>query len=234
MNLSQLNKTNGKIFVVATPIGNLADITFRALEVLRKVDFIACEDTRITKILLDRYNIHKPLTIVNARNEYYCISEIINKLKTGKSCALVSDAGTPLISDPGSKLINEAIKNGIEIIAVPGPSAITAALSISGLPSSSFVFEGFLPQKKGRQKKLKELCNEDRTIVLFESPYRIKNLLEELNKYMPERYIIICRELTKKFEEVWRGTPSTLLSELKEKTIKGEFVVIISPKNWVQ
>ncbi|MCX7797445.1 MAG: 16S rRNA (cytidine(1402)-2'-O)-methyltransferase [Melioribacter sp.] len=233
MTSSNLNKS-AEIFVIATPIGNLSDITLRALEILKQVDFVVCEDTRVTKILFDHYNIKKRFVVVNAKNEARQVNEIIKEIKKGNSCALVSDAGTPLISDPGSKLINEAIKNEIKIIPVPGPSAITAALSVSGLPSSSFVFEGFLPQKKGRQKKLSELSNEKRTIVLFESPYRIQNLLEELNKYMPERQVIVCRELTKKFEEIWRGTPNKLLSEIKDKTIKGEFVVIISPNDWVQ
>lgn len=222
----------GNIYVVATPIGNLSDITFRAIEILKQVDFIICEDTRVTKVLLDHYNIKSRLVVVNAQNESNKIKEILEELESGKSCALVSDAGTPLISDPGSRLINAAIKNRINVIAVPGPSALTAALSISGLPSSSFVFEGFLPQKKGRQKKLKELSEEEKTIILYESTYRIKNLLEELKNYMPERFIIVCRELTKKFEETWRGFPKDLINELNNKTIKGEFVVIIAPKDW--
>lgn len=232
--LTHKNKINkcGNIFVVATPIGNLSDITFRAVEILKQVDFIVCEDTRITKILLDHYNIKSRFIVVNAQNESKRVNEIIEELKSGLSCALVSDAGTPLISDPGSKLINAAIKQGINIIPVPGPSALITALSISGLPSSSFVFEGFLPQKKGRQKKLQTLSDEERTIVLYESMYRIKNLLEELNQYMPERLIVVCRELTKKFEDVWRGYPKDLLKELPHKTIKGEFVIIISPKDW--
>jgi len=222
----------GKIYVVATPIGNLEDITLRALETLKSVDFVICEDTRVTKILFDHYNIQKKFVVVNANNEEFQINKILQEIKSGYSCALVSDAGTPLISDPGSKLINEAIKNEIKIIPVPGPSAVTAALSVSGLPSSSFVFEGFLPQKKGRQKKLQELANEERTIILYESMHRIKKLIEELNNYMPERLIVVARELTKKFEEIWRGTPNEILKDFDKKIIKGEFVVIIAPKNF--
>ncbi|MEJ5350405.1 MAG: 16S rRNA (cytidine(1402)-2'-O)-methyltransferase [Melioribacteraceae bacterium] len=222
----------GKIYVVATPIGNLEDITLRALETLKIVDFVICEDTRVTKILFDHYNIQKKFVVVNSNNEEFQIKKILQEIKSGYSCALVSDAGTPLISDPGSKLINEAIHNGIKIIPVPGPSAVTAALSVSGLPSSSFVFEGFLPQKKGRQKKLQALANEERTIVLYESMHRIKKLIEELNNYMPERLIVVVRELTKKFEEIWRGTPNEILKDFDNKIIKGEFVVIIAPKNF--
>lgn len=220
------------IYIVATPIGNLEDITLRALNILRNVDFIICEDTRVTKILLDHYNIHKKLIVANAFNEANQINKIITEIKSGKSCALVSDAGTPLISDPGTKLINEAIKNNISIIPVPGPSALIAALSISGFPSSSFVFEGFLPQKKGRQKKLMELAEEERTIVLYESTYRIVKLLEEIKQYMPLRKIAVARELTKKFEEVWRGTADDILDSIKTKTVKGEFVVVLAPKDF--
>ncbi|MEG8947168.1 16S rRNA (cytidine(1402)-2'-O)-methyltransferase [Rosettibacter firmus] len=220
------------IYIVATPIGNLEDITLRALNILRNVDFIICEDTRVTKILLDHYNIHKKLIVANAFNEANQINKIITEIKSGKSCALVSDAGTPLISDPGTKLINEAIKNNISIIPVPGPSALIAALSISGFPSSSFVFEGFLPQKKGRQKKLMELAEEERTIVLYESTYRIVKLLEEIKQYMPLRKIAVARELTKKFEEVWRGTADEILDSIKTKTVKGEFVVVLAPKDF--
>ncbi|MGK9367724.1 16S rRNA (cytidine(1402)-2'-O)-methyltransferase [Melioribacter sp. Ez-97] len=225
-------KESGKIYVVATPIGNLKDITFRAVEVLKNVDFIVCEDTRVSGILLSHYCIEKRLKVLNARNESRTIDDIIEEVKSGKDCALISDAGTPLISDPGSRLINRAVAENITVAPAPGPSALTAALSISGLPSSSFVFDGFLPQKKGRQKKLEQLSRENRTIVLYESTYRIEKLLKELSEYMPERTVVVCRELTKKFEEVWRGKPSELLEELPSKNIKGEFVVIISPLEW--
>lgn len=222
----------GKLFIVATPIGNLSDITFRAIETLKSVDFIICEDTRVTKILLNHYDISKKLFVVNAQNEPRRIQEILSRLESGGSCALVSDAGTPSISDPGTRLVNAAIKNRIEVIGIPGPSALTVALSICGLPTDSFVFEGFLPQKKGRQKLLQKLSDEDRTIVLYESTYRIGHLLNELLKYMPTRFVVVCRELTKKFEEVWRGFPEKLIEELPDKVTKGEFVVIIAPKSW--
>lgn len=218
-----------KLFVIATPIGNLSDITYRAVETLKSVDLIVCEDTRVTKILLDHYQIVKQLFVVNAQNESKKIPELIERINNGSVCALVSDAGTPSISDPGTRLVNAAVKNGIEVIGVPGASAAILALSISGLPTDSFVFEGFLPQKKGRQKKLMELAEEYRTIVLYESTYRIEKLLEELNSYMPDRQLVIARELTKKFEELWRGTASEIIQDLRHKTIKGEFVVIIAP-----
>ncbi len=223
---------HGKIFVVATPIGNLSDITLRAIETLKQVDFIVCEDTRVTKVLLDHYEIHKPFFVINAQNESKKIPELRDKIESGLNCALVSDAGTPSISDPGTRLVNAAIKSGIEVIGIPGPSAVTLALSISGLPTDAFVFEGFLPQKKGRQKKLLELSKEERTIVLYESTYRIKKLLEELNEYFPNRQIAVCRELTKKFEEIWRGTTGEILKEIDNKIIKGEFVVVIAPNDF--
>ncbi|MBS3946477.1 MAG: 16S rRNA (cytidine(1402)-2'-O)-methyltransferase [Melioribacter sp.] len=222
----------GKLYVVATPIGNLSDITFRAIETLKSVDLIICEDTRVTKILLDHYSISKPLFVINAQNETRKIPELINKIRSGLNCAFVSDAGTPSISDPGTRVVNAAIKDGIEVIGIPGPSAVTLALSISGLPTDAFVFEGFLPQKKGRQTKLKELAVEERTIVLYESTYRIEKFLNELNEYFPERQIAVCRELTKKFEEVWRGTASEILSDFSNKVTKGEFVVVIAPINF--
>ena len=223
---------SGKLFVVATPIGNLEDITFRAIETLKSVSFIACEDTRVSSILLKNYNISCELVSFNAQSESRKINYVLERIKNGENCALISDAGTPCISDPGVRLVNEAIKNEIEIVGIPGANAAIMALSISGLPTDSFVFEGFLPQKKGRQKKLKELSDERRTIVLYESTYRIEKLLTELNEYMPERFVVICRELTKKFEESWRGYPKDLIADFPNKTNKGEFVVIISPINW--
>jgi 16S rRNA (cytidine1402-2'-O)-methyltransferase len=223
---------SGKLFVVATPIGNLGDITFRAVETLKNADIIICEDTRVTKILLDHYLISKPLFVINAHNESKSIEKVLEKLNSGETCALVSDAGTPCISDPGIRLVNKAVENGIEVCGIPGANAAILSLSISGLPTDAFVFEGFLPQKKGRQKKLIQLGEEERTIVLYESTYRIKKLIEELNQYMPEREIVVFRELTKKFEENWRGKASELLLDFDKKITKGEFVVVISAKNW--
>ena len=222
----------GSFYIVSTPIGNLKDITLRAIEALKEVDFIVCEDTRVTSVLLKQYDIHKELISMNAQTESKKIPGLIEKILNGENCALVSDAGTPSISDPGVRLISEAIKNGIKIIPVPGVSALVTALTISGLPTDSFVFEGFLPQKKGRMTKLKQLAEEERTIVLYESTYRIEKLIKELNEFMPERYSVICRELTKKFEEVRRGFPKELLETFNKSINKGEFVVIIAPKNW--
>ncbi len=224
----------GKLYVVSTPIGNLKDITLRALEVLKEVDFVACEDTRVTSFLLKHYQIKKELVSLNAVNESSKIDYILKRLSKGENCALVSDAGTPGISDPGVRFISSVSKNNFELIPVPGVTAAITALTVSGLPTDSFVFEGFLPQKKGRQKKLEELSEESRTIVLYESTYRIEKLLTELNKYMPERIVFVARELTKKFEEFWRGLPQQILSELESKTTKGEFVVVIAPKKWVE
>jgi 16S rRNA (cytidine1402-2'-O)-methyltransferase len=221
----------GTLYIVSTPIGNLKDITLRALEILKEVDFIACEDTRVTSVLLKHFEIQerKELISVNAVNENSRINLVLEKIKKGEACALVSDAGTPGISDPGVRLISQAIKEGIHVVPIPGVTAAITALSISGLPTDSFVFEGFLPQKKGRQKKLKELSEEKRTVIIYESTYRIEKLLNELNEYMPNRFIVVCRELTKKFEDIWRGLPGKLLNSLSEKVSKGEFVVIISP-----
>lgn len=222
----------GKLHIVSTPIGNLKDITLRAIETLNEVDFILCEDTRVTSVLTKQYNIIKQLISFNAVSETKKIPMIIERLRNGQSYALVSDSGTPAISDPGIRSVSEAIKNGIEVISVPGATALIAALTISGLPTDSFVFEGFLPQKKGRQKKLDELTKEERTIVLYESSHRIDKLIDELVEYFPERYVVVCRELTKKFEETWRGYPPELKEKLNEKTIKGEFVIVIANKSW--
>jgi 16S rRNA (cytidine1402-2'-O)-methyltransferase len=228
------NKINLKknLYIVSTPIGNLKDITLRALETLKDIDFIACEDTRVTGFLLNHFEIKKELISFNAANENSKIDYVLSRISSGEDCALVSDAGTPGISDPGVRLISAAIKKGISVIPIPGVSAVIAALTISGLPSDSFIFEGFIPQKKGRQKKLKELSEEKRTIILYESTYRIEKLITELKEYMPDRLVVVARELTKKFEEVWRGRPEELLEQLPQKITKGEFVVVISPVGW--
>jgi len=222
----------GKLYIVSTPIGNLKDITLRALETLKETDFILCEDTRISSRLLKHYNISKELVSFNAVSEKKKIPNVIARIKSGDNCALVSDAGTPVISDPGGRLISEAIKEQINIVPVPGTSAVITALTISGLPTDSFVFEGFIPQKKGRQKKLKELSEEKRTIIIYESTYRLKKLIDELDEHMPNRYIVVCRELTKKFEETWRGYPNEIKDAIEEKISKGEFVIVIAPKEW--
>lgn len=227
-----LNILTPTLYIVSTPIGNLGDITLRALETLRNADFIICEDTRVTSQLLKHYEIRKELISLNAYNEKNKSIYLLDKIKSSQNVALVSDAGTPGISDPGVRLISLLISEGITVISIPGPSALLAGLSISGLPTDSFVFEGFLPQKKGRQKLLMKLANEERTLVLYESTYRIKKLLEELSEYMPERFVVVCREMTKKFEESWRGFPKELLTSFDDRISKGEFVVIVAPINW--
>lgn len=221
-----------KLYIVSTPIGNLKDITLRALEILKEADFILCEDTRTSGNLLNHYEIKKELISLNAFNEKNKINYLIERILSNQTAALISDAGTPLISDPGSRLVSACIKNGIEIVAVPGASAVLSALVLSGLPTDSFVFEGFIPQKKGRQSKLKELAEEKRTIVIYESMYRVEKLIKELNEYLPDRFVVVCREITKKFEETWRGFPADLLNDLPSKTIKGEFVLVIAPIGW--
>ncbi len=220
------------LYIVSTPIGNLKDITLRALEILKEVDFIACEDTRVTVNLLHHYEIKREMLSLNAVNENSKIDSIINRILSGESCALVSDAGTPGISDPGKRLIASAIGKNITVVPVPGASALLTALTISGLPADSFIFEGFIPQKKGRQKKLAKISQEERAVVIYESVYRIEKLINELNQFIPDREIAVCRELTKKFEEVWRGKPSEILNSLPGKTIKGEFVIVIAPSKW--
>lgn len=223
---------NQIFYIIATPIGNLEDITLRAIEALKVSDFIVCEDTRITSILLNKLNIKKELLSFNAYNEKNKVDIIVKKIVEGKIGSLVSDSGTPLICDPGQILINKLIEKEIKIVSIPGPSALLLALTLSGFPASSFVFEGFLPLKKGRQKKFLELASEEKTIVFYESPHRVEKTLNELNEYMPERKIAVCRELTKIYEEVWRGTPASILSDLSNKIVKGEFVFVISPKDW--
>ena len=218
----------GKIYVVATPIGNLEDITLRALRILKEVDFIACEDTRVTIKLLNHFNIKKPLISFYQHSKISKVNKLLDLLSEGKDIALVADAGTPGIADPGCKLISEAVKANIEVISIPGPSALIAALSVSGFPADQFLFLGFLPQKKGRQKKLQELTKEKRTIVFYESPHRIQKLLPELKDYFGDQEILVCRELTKKFETIYRGKISEVLVKVKP---KGEFVVIIKNQN---
>jgi 16S rRNA (cytidine1402-2'-O)-methyltransferase len=222
-----------KLYIVSTPIGNLRDITLRAIETLKEVDFILCEDTRTSGNLLNHLEIKKELISLNAFNEKNKIDFIVNRLLSNQTAALISDAGTPLVSDPGVRLVSACIDKGIDVIPIPGPAALIAALSMSGLPTDAFVFEGFLPQKKGRQTKLKELAIEPRTIVIYESMYRIEKLLNELSEYLPERFVVVCREITKKFEETWRGFPKELVESFSEKISKGEFVVVIAPKDWI-
>jgi len=222
-----------KLYVVATPIGNLEDITLRALRILREVDLVLCEDTRETRKLLGKYEIKKELLSYHARSGFSKIEKIFELLKEGKNLALVSDAGTPGISDPGTVLISkikEEFGEEVKIIPIPGPTALIAALSASGLPTHEFTYLGFLPHKKGRETLFKEIAGAKRTCVFYESPHRIIKTLESLQKFCPEKKVCLARELTKIYEELKIGLPDELLQYLNQdpKKQKGEFVVIIS------
>jgi len=218
----------GKLYIVATPIGNLEDITLRAIETLKSVDLIAAEDTRHTKILLDRYQIKTSTTSYFEYNKVQKTDYLIRLLKEGKSVALVSDAGTPGISDPGYKIIRAAIDGSIPIIPIPGPSGLITALTISGKPTDKFTFEGFLSNKPIKRKnQLKKLRDEKRTVVLYESPHRILKLLEDILEVYGDMEIVLTRELTKKFEEIKRDRITAILAALKNTPPRGEFIVII-------
>jgi 16S rRNA (cytidine1402-2'-O)-methyltransferase len=220
----------GTLYVVATPIGNLDDISFRAVKILSGVDAIAAEDTRKTRVLLHHLNIQKELISYFSYNEEKRIPYLISRLKEGESIALVSDAGTPGISDPAFRVVREAVAEGIRVRAIPGAAAFLPALIVSGLPTDRFVFEGFLPLKKGRTARLKELSEEKRTVVLYESPHRMMRTLLEIFQHFGDREICVSRELTKKFEEVIRGRVSDVQRVLSSRALKGEFVVVIAGK----
>jgi len=219
-----------KLYIIATPIGNLEDITLRALRILKEVDFVLCEDTRVTKILLDKYGIKKPTISYFQHSGLAKVNQIIDLLKQGKNLALVSDAGTPGISDPGNKLISnvcEVLSKEVKIIPIPGPNAAISALSISGLPTDKFVFYGFLPHKKGKETILKEIISNKFTSVFYESTHRILKTLSKLKDLGLDNHVVVCRELTKKFETVYRGNVSEVLTELEKGVTKGEFVVVV-------
>ena len=220
-------KPAGRLFVVATPIGNLSDITYRAVEVLRLVDLIAAEDTRTSSVLLKHYEISKPMMSFHSYSGPGRAGEIISKIGQGINVALITDAGTPGISDPGYLLVRDAVESGIEVVPIPGAAAFVAALSSSGLRSDRFVFEGFLPQKKGRQKKLQQLSTETRTIIFYESPYRIEKTLLELAKYFGDRRCVVGREITKIHETFYRGKFSEVLKSIPPSEKRGEFVIIV-------
>ena len=219
----------GKLYLVPTPLGNLADFTYRAVNVLGEVDLILAEDTRTSTKLLNHYNISRPLQSFHMHNEHKKLERIISQLNYGKTIAMISDAGTPGISDPGFLLVREAIANNIEVICLPGPTALIPALVQSGFPSERFIFEGFLPPKKGRKKRLEQLSQDSRTIVFYESPHKlIKTLTQLITYFKGERQVAISREMTKIYEETYRGTLEEAVVHFNKKVPKGEFVVCIS------
>ena len=217
-----------KLYVIPTPIGNLEDITLRAIRLLKEVDLVLAEDTRTTKKLFSHYEINTKLSSFHMHNEHKVLSKYISRLKGGETLALVSDAGTPAISDPGFLLIRECVIEGIEVDCLPGATAFVPALVNSGLPNEKFVFEGFLPVKKGRQTRLKLLAEEERTMVFYESPHRIIKTLAQFSEYFSEeRKVSVSREISKMFEETIRGTTSEVLHYFEQKKPKGEFVIVV-------
>lgn len=219
------------LYIVPTPIGNLQDITLRALEVLKKVDLILAEDTRTTIKLLNHYQVIRPLSPYHQHNEHLVLQHLINQLMEGKTMALVSDAGTPGISDPAFLLVRECIKVGVKVECLPGSTAFVPALVNSGLPANRFVFEGFLPQKKGRQTMFKKLAEEERTMIFYESPHRLVKTLDEMAQYFgADRLCSVSRELTKLYEENARGTLQEVSEHFKKKEVKGEIVLVVAGK----
>ena len=222
------NGSKGKLFVVGTPIGNLEDITLRAIRILKEVDLIACEDTRRTQQLLNHYQIHTPTLSYHEHNEMTRAPELVIKLAEGENIALVSDAGMPVVSDPGFRLVHLAVRHAIPVIPVPGASAFVAALAASGLPVDKFRFLGFLPAKKtARRRTLEEHITATKTLVFYEAPHRIVEMLRDLRDILGDREVVLAREVTKVHEEFWRGTVSVLLERLKGKAIKGEITLLV-------
>ena len=221
-----------KLYIVPTPIGNLDDITLRAINVLKTVDAVLAEDTRTSGHLLKHLGISKPLQSYHIHNEHQTVQRIIQRILKGETIALVSDAGTPAISDPGFLLVRECVKNNITVECLPGPTAFVPALVNSGLPADRFIFEGFLPHKKGRQTRLIELSTEERTMVFYESPHRLLKALEQFKTYFgADRQACVSRELSKIFEENVRGTVQEIIDYFAEKTIKGEIVIVVAGKS---
>jgi len=215
------------LYIVATPIGNLEDMTLRGIRILKEVNYIFAEDTRVTKKLLNHFEIENTVYRYDEFTKMHQIANIINLLKEGKDIALVTDAGTPCISDPGYELVDVAHKEGIKVVPIPGASALTASASVAGLSMRRFCFEGFLPKKKGRQTLLKSLAEEERTIVIYESPFRIEKTLRDIEQFIGVREVVIIREITKIYEEIMRGTTTELIERLAKNPIKGEIVLLI-------
>ncbi len=221
----------GKLILVPTPIGNLKDITLRAIEVLKSVDYILAEDTRQSGKLLKAHGIENKMVAFHQHNEHKKLDDIVAELNSGKELAAISDAGTPGISDPGFLLVRACIAEKIPVECLPGATAFVPALVASGLPSDQFVFEGFLPHKKGRATRIQKISNEERTVVLYESTHRLVKLMAQLSEaFEDERNVVVCRELTKLHEEIVRGTPEEIIQHFSHSTLKGEFVVIIAGK----
>ena len=217
-----------KLILIPTPIGNLGDITQRAVECIKTVDILLCEDTRRSLKLLNHLKIKKPLKSYHKFNEHSTVEKVINKIQSGLVVGLISDAGTPSISDPGYLIVKMCIDNNIEVECLPGPTALIPALAVSGLPSERFVFEGFLPVKRGRKTRLEELSNEKRTMIFYESPYKLYKTLQDFsNSFGPDREISISKELTKIFESTTRGRIKDLIPEYENKKLKGEFVIVV-------
>jgi 16S rRNA (cytidine1402-2'-O)-methyltransferase len=216
------------LFIIPTPIGNLADMTYRSIEILKSVDLILAEDTRTSSVLLNHYLIHKPISPYHQHNEHKIVSHLADQMAAGKSVALLTDAGTPGISDPAFLLVRECVKNDIRVECLPGATAFVPALVNSGLPINSFCFEGFLPLKKGRQTFLKKMAVEARTMVFYESPMRLLKTLNDFIQYLgPDRPCCVSRELTKKFEENKRGTLQEVFDHFSAKPVKGEIVIVV-------
>ncbi len=222
-----MTHNSGTLYIVATPIGNLQDITYRAIEILKNTTFIAAEDTRKSKILLSHFNINKPLISYFEHNKFKRIPQILKRINSGENCALITDAGTPAISDPAYKLIRNAIDQNIIIESVPGPSSVLTALTASGLPTDRFIFEGFLPPRKNRKSRLLRLKDEVATLIFFENPKRLNRTLNDIHTYIGDRPAVIAREMTKIHEEYLRGTVSQLISYTEENKMKGECVILI-------
>ena len=218
------------LYIVATPIGNLEDITFRAVRTLKEVDYIFAEDTRVTKKLLNHFEIQNTVYRYDEHTKVHQVENIVKLLKEGKSIALVTDAGTPCISDPGYEVVDAALKESIQVSPIPGASSMTAAASVAGISMRRFAFEGFLPKKKGRQTLFKKLAEEERTIIILESPHRILRTLTDVREHLGDRYVVVAREISKIYEEIIRGTASELIEKLEKKPVKGEIVLMVEGK----
>ena len=223
---------SGNLYIISTPIGNLSDISSRALEILSSVNLIAAEDTRVSRKLLNHYKIKNKLISYNDFNENFKAKSLLYLLENDKNIAIISDAGTPCISDPGYRIVNMALMNNIKVISIPGATSLIAALSISGLPSDKFFFEGFLPKKKGLNKRMKILSKLDATIIIFESPKRVVKTLNKILDFMGDRVVSLCKEITKIHETTYFGRISEVLDKISQNTIKGEFVVMVAKEGY--